>query len=368
MRKTFMGLLTTVLLMMSGISLADKTVYVEPGPGDIREDEAIELAKMVLCENFQGVEDFIDAYTSEAYLGYLQPPFDEPIWLVGFYSKENESYFVKLSRQGNILSFEAPSGQPYYPGDDEMTSVTFTEPGPHDISEQEAIQIARNSLHEIGGYQTRMDKLTTKAYFLYSDRYNNGWEPVWLIYFFQDDVLQQKMLLGYEGSYIDTVSAGYQFSQTIRRNYISTAGGEMRFYELGFWDMTHEERAEFSKKWIPLVEEFLAANPYTPSPGDEFYMATRCIYGVPGKTNISEDDAVKIAGDFIETVRGEKFDTQCRGAFFDITNSANPKWKFLIASGNTYDNFKLFKVIIDADLGNVTDYYVITGDMVDYNY
>lgn len=353
------------LVVTTPFSLADKTVYVKPGAADIQQKEAVTLAKTILCESYSDVETILSASEVEASFGYLMAEYSEPIWIVEFYDPNTYDgrYFVMISRRGELLSYQAPFSFPYGPDDDELTNTTFAVPGQHDISEQEAIEVAKRNLFEIGNYEKRMDRLTAKAYFLYGDRYNHGWEPVWLIYFYQDDVLQQKMLLGYDGSYIDTTLADKKLEQSSRRD----EGLGVRFGDLNFHMMTLEEKAAFSQKWIPIVEDYIQTHPYYPNQNDLLYQATRHTYGVPGNDDLSQEDAKQIAERAIVTL-GANTETISKRSYsytFDVTNPSAPLWKIFVYGAQLDDiselskegNHNRFCVIIDSNTGEIIDAY-----------
>ncbi len=350
MKKRWMAALAIMLLLCTGFAYADNPPPVEPSAADMQQKEAIELAKATLIQNFSGVEDLLNASNVDTHFGYLMVEYEDPIWIVEFYDESayRGRYFVMISREGNLLSYQAPGSAAYGPDDDALTNVTFAQPGPHDISEQGAVEMAKLYLGELGEYHKRMDQMTTKAYFLYGDRYNNGWEPVWLIDFYLEDDLQQKMLLGFDGSYMQSESADKKFTQTLRPGIQFSAAGDLRFGEIGFWEMSHEDRAAFSEKWIPIVEEYLQKNPYAPYPADQFYLATRCRYGVPGAEGLSQKEATQMATAAIIAMGADSGSIKLSHALYDVTDKARPVWRLLLFSGSSLGNGKTFQVTIDA--------------------
>jgi len=369
-KKQLLCLVLALLFLIPwmGASLADQTVYEKPASDDVQEKAAIEQAKATLCEHFTDMQAILDASTAEASFGYLDAEIKAPIWLVEFRDPDAYygSYFVSLSRKGELISYSAPYSMPYGPDDNELTGVTYATPGAYDISEQEAIRQAKSGLTEIGDYENRMDRLTEKAYFLYGERYNNGDEPVWLIYFYQDDVLQQKTLLAYDGTYIDTVPAEKQFERTSN----NTEGLGERF-TYNFSEMTVQEKAEFSRKWIPIVEAYSKDHPYYPARKDPFYLATRRVFGIPGKDCISQQEAAKIAreaavalGANAETMKARKI-----GYSFDVTDPEHPFWVLILYSAQLEDlqeaikreNSDPYEVRIDGKTGKVLMSYNTIG-------
>jgi len=111
MKRGISAILATVLLLMSGMSLADAT----PEPGDIQRENAVEMARAVLCGKFD-VEGNISASTVEAVFGYSNDyDSEEPVWAVKFESDCTPepplyygAYVVILSREGTLLYLRSP--------------------------------------------------------------------------------------------------------------------------------------------------------------------------------------------------------------------------------------------------------------------
>ena len=371
-RKQLLALVLTLLFLitLTGTSLADQTVYEKPASDDLQEKAAIEQAEATLCEHFSDLKDILDASKAEASFGYLDAEMKAPIWLVEFRNPDAYygSYFVTLSRKGALFSYSAPYAMPYGPDDNELTGVTYATPGTQDVSEQEAIRQAKSGLTEIGDYETRMDRLTEKAYFLYGERYNNGDEPVWLIYFYQDDVLQQKTLLAYDGTYIDTVPADKQFERT--------SNNEESFEEkfaYNFSDMSVEEKADFSRIWIPRVEAYIEKHPYFPDRNVRiYYQATRQVFGLPEGGDLSKDKLTAIAKEAIVALGANPLTLDQReiGYSFDITDPAQPLWVLVVyqaakKTGNAETDkaeSHVYEVKIDAKTGDVIKTIVYNGE------
>lgn len=360
-KKAWIAVTLLIVLVLSiSLALADTTVYIDPESTDMQQDAAVALAKETLCEHFEDMEALLEASTAVASFGDLDADVDAPIWMIEFTNSDayTGSYVVEITRGGEVLCYNAPYEKPFRAGEDEMTGVTFAEPGEYDVTEQEAISNAKAALNEIGDYETRLDQLTTKAYFLYGDRYNNGYEPVWLIYFYQEDELQQKMLLGYDGSYIQTVAADKQFSQT---NRIYQSFGYV--FDYRFDSMTYEEKAAFSEQWIPIVDAYIQENPYFPDRKFRmFYQATRQVFGLPGEGQISQQEATAIAQQAIVAL-GESEQTLNQrkiGYSFDVTNPDHPLWVLVMYrpitddTTATADDFHVYEVKINATTGEVT--------------
>ena len=355
-------LLVWMLLSQTAISWADQTIYIMPDRNDLPMKDAIKMARTTLCNHFEALRSILDSSSAEATFGYLDGNNPhEPIWVIAFNNPDayDGTYYVTISRSGQLISYQAPYVMEYGPDDNELTGTTTATPGQNDVTEQQAIEIARDGLKEIGDFETRMDQLSTKAIFVYGNRYNNGNEPVWIIYFYQGDKLQQKVLLGYDGTYICSVPAGKQFDRTSKPD----EGLGTSFAELNFCQMTLQQKADFTKTWQPKVAEYLKNHPYFANSDDLFYLATRHTYGLPKGDELSQEKATTIARHAI-IAKGANQDTIDKRPIaytYDVTNAEQPLWKLLIypdelAAKEDFlrdDNRLSYQVVLNARDGTI---------------
>ena len=368
MCKKSVAALVLVLVMLSHatISNADQTVYLKPESSDIQKQDAINMAKATLCDHFEELESILNASSVEADFGYLDGNHpNTAIWIIAFSNPNayDGAYYVTIARNGQLISYQAPYGKEYGPDDDELTGTTAATPGPYDITEQRAIEIARDGLKEIGDFETRMDQLTAKAAFVDGDRYQNGKQPVWIIYFYQGDQLQQKMLLRYDGTYLCTVPAGTHFDRTS----IPDEGLGAKFTELNFPQMNLQQKADFSRTWQPKVNEYLKNHPYYANSDDLFYLATRHTYGLPKEDELSQADATALAQQAViaKGANPSTMDKRPIAYTYDVTNPEQPLWKLLIYPAELAakadflrdDNRLSYQVTINAKDGTVVSLY-----------
>ena len=131
-----------------------------------------------------------------------------------------------------------------------------------------------------------------------------------------------------------------------------------------FFDrMSHQERAEYSKKWKPVADAYLAAFPNTGDEYDPFIASTRYIYGVPDKASLTEDAAISIASTVISEMGGtttqQNFDHA--DILYDVTTLDQPLWKLLVYWVETAEGEKRFRVVLDAVSGEVQEAYIVEG-------
>lgn len=117
---------------------------------------------------------------------------------------------------------------------------------------------------------------------------------------------------------------------------------------------THEERAAYSKEYIPKEEAILRLKP---SSADAIanYDFTRCVYGIPDESVLPEDDALEIA----QSILMEQFGRSAawvlkagRESYFDITASDKPLWKFFFTYFDGIEQ-KQYVVRLNAKTGEI---------------
>ena len=285
---------------------------------------------------------------------------------IGFFDAKNGEVLREFVNDRTTDPFSEPENEELLP------EAVFAVPGAEDVSAEEIISSVRFAVGELGHYsQKDVEMMEMKAYFLYHERFSYGWEPVWLIYIYQENSLAFKALYAYDGTYIDLVEAGMEFANTIRNGCFSAAQGES-FIDMNFWNMSIEEKAQFSEKWIPLVNAYLSQHPYAPYPNDLFYYATRCVYGIPAEDDIQQEDAIHLARQATVTL-GASLDTLDRRpveCLFDITDPQNPLWKIVVMSAKvnrneyvTNQNWARYRVVINAKTGIVEEAWEIQPEM-----
>lgn len=364
------------LLVQYGKQKAGWDLFILPTEQDISCDTAKEIAIHILTEKFAVSEDVLAQSDISAAFFYKggETLNSEPVWLIEFENIQQYGgrYCVEMSRQGEIITYKAPGSLPYSENEDILSDAVFAVPGAYDVSAEEIISIVHHAVGELGDYsQADVEMMEMKAYFLYHKRFSYGWEPVWVIYIYQENSLAFKALYAYDGTYIDLVTADMEFTNTIR-NGCFTAGQGESFIDLGFWNMSLEEKAQFSEKWIPLVNAYLAQNPYAPYPNDLFYYATRYVYGIPSGDDITQEDAIHLAKQATVALGAtpETLDRRPVECLFDITDPQKPLWKIVVSSAEvnrteyvTNQNWARYRVVIDAKTGVVEEVWEIQPEM-----
>lgn len=364
------------LLIEYGKQKEDWPVYLMPEGNDIQQEEAILRAKQVLAEKFL-VEDRIASSNAHAsFLRSITEYGNDPVWIVEFRNPEQYSgvYRVVMARDGEILLYDAPYSPAYTPAlGDILAEAKRAVPGKYDKSAEEIREIASESIREISDFENRMQSLEIDTHFIYHERFQYGYEPVWLVFFTENDEPVYKMLFNYEGEYMDGVPAGAEFERTLLRD----AAFEENF-DLDFRYYTVEEKAEFSRAVKPIVDAYVETHPYYPNYGTLLYQATRQIYGVPGDGDIPQAEALRRAKEQILLMgaREETIESRRVVYTFDVTEPKNPIWKVMIyhvsfdvmAEDAPQTDRLTYQVIMDAKTGEVLQSYDNTQEgMTIYN-
>lgn len=156
-------------------------------------------------------------------------------------------------------------------------------------------------------------------------------------------------------------------------------------YYFDFLGMDDEQRAEYSKEYIPKVEALLRIDPdfyEDPFPSSIaekarwHYDTTRRVYGVPGEGDLTKQEGYEKA----LTVLEERFDVKWSpegddevnycDSFFDITDPDQHFWQYDINLLNKEDPSKggYYIVSIDSKTGEAVEAYEFEDGMPSYLY
>lgn len=331
----------------------------------LTENEVIDIARSAVISNYTDAGQQIDIYVTEVSYDRYIPEYKNSVYRVILHDPQNERcyYAVYISPSGELVAHVAPNSVMYYANEDELTNARVAVPSKYDIDEKKAIEISRDVITEIGNYQEIINSLEFNAHFVYSDKFNYGLEPVWFIIVTRDGVPVQKVALAYDGTYLDTVPANMKCTNTLR-----TDEGIGEHFNFIFYNMTLEEKAAFSEKWVPIVENYIEKHPYFPDRNVRmFYYATRQIFGLPNEYSISQGEAEDIGLSAIASIGADKYSLDRReiGVSYDITDQDHPLWVLVIYSipGEVEEKFShTYEVKIDAINGAVKKIIVYSGE------
>ena len=325
-------------------------VFQLPSGGDLTRDQAVARAKEALLSVFSLDAEYLNNLTPvdalfRADFNTYGIPEDEPYWTVEI-GYGVTGHWVHMKRNGEIIALSVPGSDYVYWGEDILDRATLAEPGEHDVTREEAIANARHSLTEIMNVSFEdVDAMTVTAQFFYHERFCLGDEPVWMVNWSRDGVLQYRVLLGYDGSHIDVEPAGKQFDH-VDRSELSITEMFFQYYTAENWDSswhffveTLEERAAFSAEWVPKVEEYAANHPYFDGTNSAIWEFTRNINGVPDSQSIDASHALGLAMQSFEQEFGEQLESALYGStktypiFYFVTNPDRPEWRVIGDNG-----------------------------------
>lgn len=335
------------------------------GQVEISNADITSLAKSLLSEKFE----LFPKLTATGQMSISLENGTEPFWLVEFENREAfyGKYKVELSCDGTPFSVTEPDTM-LLPGDNSKDVDTGIPAVLHDYdvsmeqAKQNAIQIVQEKYHKSN---QDLKQYTIEACFVYDYRFCNGWEPVWLVSFNRDSKLDFKVLLGYEGSVIDVSLGNMDFENTKREGlYIEEVIG-VNFSSFNFYEMTHLERAEFSQKWNPILNQYISQYPYYWTKNDRLVSVTRNTYGIPDDSHISQEEAKHRAQQAVRSLGGDAEGIQNRKLefYFEITNPDNPRWNIVIGYDIVNRNYKCYRVVLDAITGEVIEAFEIDENM-----
>lgn len=373
------------LLLIPSSVYADAYALHEPSGNEIQAEEAVTLACQFIKE-LTGVE-LTGLYSVEDGMKVEGQPemYFGPGWQWGADTQE-DCWILILRNQTAIdtpiVVLHGITGEVlYWEYTDQTINCTYLNSLPTDehLSLQQAVNIAQSRFMPAMEPPLSADGIRfTGAAFGDSDTWvaqaadteaNLAWK-IELLYEAPDGQY------GYIG-YFDAASGGVLREMIHERTpasggYGAGIGQGESFIDMGFWNMSIEEKAQFSEKWIPLVNAYLARHPYDPQPNNLFYYATRCVYGIPAKDDIQQEDAIHLARQATVTL-GASLDTLDRRpveCLFDITDPQNPLWKIVVMSAKvnrneyvTNQNWARYRVVINAKTGVVEEAWEIQPEM-----
>lgn len=137
------------------------------------------------------------------------------------------------------------------------------------------------------------------------------------------------------------------------------------------WDRTLEQKTEYSEMINPMVREILNSGDLSTITFDgqtdnSLIAASTYTYGLPGESDISQEQAFKLAVNAVQETYGLDEDTiglyKLVSVYFDVTNPEKPLWKYLFRP-ETWRDFEggldspqyglRYRVELDARTGDI---------------
>ena len=359
--------LYSTLLIEHGLQQEDWPIYMTPESTDIQEDAAISLAQNTIATKFgiDLVQDNVLVYTM-----FILSPWEygeEPVWIVEFSTNSEyaDLYRVILSRNGDVISFKAPQSNTYLPENTpDYNNANYADEQNPNISKTQVVEICNALLLGTDDLPYETEKLTVEANFIMHEDFNNGNEPVWLCYVKHNGTIVKKILLAYNGDYIDMVKPEQEFSRVKHQTSLL----QIHFGDFNFHNMSLEEKAAFSAEWNPVVEAYIAENPYYPNYNTLLYRATRNVFGLPGEDHLTQAQALDIAISEIRALGANEATLDMREVrySFVVTDPEHPYWVIYFYPPYTEEGYDVgeidtYRVKICAISGEVISAYNATG-------
>ncbi len=242
-------------------------------------------------------------------------------------------------------------------------------PSCFDISADNVIRYVRGALGETTDLSAEeINRFEIEAHFVYSQQFNEGLEPVWLLLCYdQKDAVRYKALYKYNGSYMEIAPVDVPFTNTVMLDE------EPDIAFGNFWELPVAKKAKLCVEWKQAVSEYQKSHPYYPYPGDLVYEATRHTYGVPDQNDLSQTEATVLARQAIIDLGADESTIGKRRIeySFEVSAESAPVWKVVFSNADVADrnqrylnqNFGSYRVTINARNGELMEAYLITSDM-----
>ena len=340
--------LYTSLLIQYGQQKDDWPRYLLPEPGDEPESRAIMTAKQAITLTYVIEEETLNTYTLVTSFMQISEFGDEPVWLVSFHRPDafGMYYEVVMNRNGGIRTIEAPGQNPITLGESSAVQALSTCILPadatpavlheYDVKPEYAMMNARSFLTEVVDLSAEAaERYDVRGAFIYSEQFNNGQEPVWMMTVSLDGTPVYKVLAAYNGQHIDGAPVGKEFTYVQRSGRVLGGDPSLLINDQGeyFYQWTLEEKAAFSMRWVPLVHDFAEQNPYFTGECNNIWAWTRRVYGLPGTDDITQDHALRIALEQVRKMGASQEEMELLAnqlVFFDISNPDQPLWLIVL--------------------------------------
>lgn len=272
-----------LFLLLPGIALADMTAELTPAQDDIPYETLLEIAAEFYAEKC--------GYTKEALLqeqfiahllqdqdGVQQPdgtflysPCAEPYWWLQFRSFPGDDqhyggHILILTRSGELVEWSAHGAVHTTAQPDILATAVEATPLPTDKQKDEIIaQMARYLA--IGSTK----EYTYKAHFVYSDHFNSGLIPVWLVYAYDGQQLCWKGAYAYNGLYMSVTppERDYQSYNTAGERFLEAVYGDQwydhqqRMCHFLEGKLSREEILPWVSIWTADFEQWAQQHPYS---------------------------------------------------------------------------------------------------------
>ena len=365
------------VMMLMGLTCAahaDGWVEVKPGKGDLTKAQVKEFAVAFFAEKC-GVEESV-LRQAEWTIQYGHSTVEKPedaVWSVYTKSIKGHSgaHGMELTGPGELIRWSGHIGE-YDKADPGLLDyATPVKPFPTDVQEDTVIGLVREEMVKQGLVKDAA-VLTVAPTFAYDEHFNIGFIPVWLVLIEDGQGGRWKAAVSHKGDMLSLVPYEQEFRENRTPNedfWATTFKGQAYSEEHSLLTgvlecrLSHEEKAEVTARWRPLVEKWIEEHPYYLNfPGEEYEVTCVNIYGVPDEKAIPETEAIKLAGAALtEYLSGDGYlaERNIRTDYF-VTDPERPVWRVFLGRPNELD-IDTWRALIRKN-AEITDYFYITLD------
>lgn len=248
-----------VLLHSVGVS-AETVISLTPSPSDLSEADlrdyaakffsrkcGVPLATLLSAEMSMSL---FQTRTSVANDGkHITDLYNEPRWLIRVQIPEEphpqHPHYMYLTRTGSIISWAAHGAEFYVENPDIMEMSCVANPLPTDAKREDIISKVKDDLVQLH-HEHNAEDMTYQTAFVFSEYFNDGKMPVWLVNVYDDEVFLWKGVYGYNGEYMSLVPPEQDYQ-------VYTTPHERFFYEV-FGDDGMDISVDIHKGYIPDAE------------------------------------------------------------------------------------------------------------------
>ena len=368
------------LAMLSACAFADGYVNVKPGKNDLTKAQVKAYVVAFFAEKC-GVEESVlrKADWSIKFGHSTVETAEDAIWSVYTKSIKGHSgvHAMKLTGPGEIIYWSAHSPDYDKADPDLLDYATPVTPLPTDVQADAVITLVHAEMVK-QGFVKDASALTITPTFAYDEHFNIGGDiPVWLVLIEDKQGSRWKAAVSYKGDMLSLVPYAQVFREyrTPGEEFWAgtfegrAAGEEMGlFYDVIECSLTHEEKAEITARWRPLVEKWMAEHPYyLNNPGTEYIVTIERVYGVPDERAIPQSQAELLAGMALTCRLGDAYLSN-RDVRVDylVNDPEHPVWVFRFGriDGLSREEYKhltitapettsMYNVTVDAYSGEV---------------
>ena len=367
--------LLCLALMMTALTLcafADGWVEVAPGEGDLTKEQVKDFAVAFFAEKCGVKESVLRKMEWSIQYGHSTVETAEDakwsIYVRRIKGCSGGAHGMELTGPGEVIRWSGHIGEYDKAYPELLDYATPVTPMPTDASAEAVTALVREEMAKLG----HTGELTITPTFAYDEHFNIGYIPVWLVQIDGAEDGPWKAAVTHKGELLSLVPYAREFMENM-------APGE------GFWGTTfqgrayseehslltavlectlsHEEKAEVTARWRPLVEQWIREHPYyLNNPGDEYEVTLVNIYGVPDENAIPQAEAEKLAGEALtEYLSGDGYlDERVIRTDYFVTDPERPVWRVYLGRPNELD-IDTRRALIRKN-PEITDYFYITLD------